>query len=35
MKGITKIEVGREKLFWIWTRGLVEWLRLWAWTRLP
>jgi multidrug resistance efflux pump len=35
MKGITKIEVGREKLLWIWTRGLVAWLRLWLWTRLP
>ena len=35
MEGVTKIEVGQEKLFWIWTRRLVDWLRLVAWQRLP
>ena len=35
MEGITKIEIGHEKLLWIWTRGLVEWLRLFIWSRLP
>jgi multidrug resistance efflux pump len=35
MEGITKIEIGREKLIWIWTRRLVEWFRLFVWTRLP
>ena len=35
MQGITKIEIGREKLLWIWTRRLVTWLRLFVWNRLP
>lgn len=35
MKGIAKIEIGRKKLIWIWTRPLVDWLRLFAWNRLP
>ncbi len=35
MEGISKIEIGREKLLWIWTRRLVDWLRLFVWNRLP
>jgi len=35
MEGVAKIEVGREKLIWIWSRRLVEWLRLFIWNRLP
>ncbi|GAG46433.1 unnamed protein product, partial [marine sediment metagenome] len=35
MQGISKIEIGREKLLWIWTRRLVGWLRLFVWNRLP
>ena len=35
MEGIAKIEIGRENLLWIWTRRLVDWLRLFAWNRLP
>ena len=35
MVGISKIEIGREKLLWIWTRRLVNWLRLFVWNRLP
>jgi multidrug resistance efflux pump len=35
MQGIAKIEIGREKLLWIWTRRLVHWLRLFVWNRLP
>lgn len=35
MEGISKIEIGREKLLWIWTRRSVEWLRLFVWKRLP
>jgi len=35
MQGISKIEIGRKKLLWIWTRPLVDWLRLFVWTRLP
>jgi RND family efflux transporter MFP subunit len=32
MAGIAKIEVGRRRFFWIWTHGLFDWLRLWAWS---
>ncbi len=35
MAGIAKIEIGQKKLIWIWTRRLVDWLRLFAWNRLP
>jgi multidrug resistance efflux pump len=35
MEGIAKIEIGREKLLWIWTRRLVDWLRLFVWNRMP
>ena len=35
MEGIAKIEIGQEKLIWIWTRRLVDWIRLMAWNRLP
>jgi RND family efflux transporter MFP subunit len=35
MEGVAKIEIGREKILWIWTRRLVNWLRLFAWNRLP
>ena len=35
MQGIAKIEVGQERLLWIWTRRMVDWLRLFIWNRLP
>jgi GAF domain-containing protein/biotin carboxyl carrier protein len=35
MEGICKIEIGQEKLLWIWTRRLVDWLRMFAWNRIP
>jgi RND family efflux transporter MFP subunit len=35
MEGISKIEIRREKLIWIWTRPLVDWLSLFAWNWLP
>jgi multidrug resistance efflux pump len=35
MEGISKIEIGRGKLLWIWTRRLVNWLRLFVWNRMP
>ncbi len=35
MEGLAKIEVGRRPLIWIWTHGLVDWLRLQLWTWLP
>jgi biotin carboxyl carrier protein len=35
MEGVGKIEVGWRRLLWIWTHSLTDWLRLWAWARLP
>ena len=35
MEGISKIEISQEKLIWIWTRPLMNWLRLFLWKRLP
>ena len=35
MEGVAKIEISREKLLWIWTRRLVDWLRLFIWSHLP
>lgn len=32
MEGVGKIEVGRAKLIWVWSRDLQNWLRLQAWT---
>ena len=33
-KGVAKIEVGRRSLLWIWTHGMIEWLRLWLWSKV-
>jgi multidrug resistance efflux pump len=35
MEGITKIEIGQEKLLWILTRRPINWLRIFAWNWLP
>ena len=35
MEGVAKIEISRERLLWIWTRRLVDWLRLFIWNCLP
>ena len=35
MEGVAKIETGQRSLVWIWTRPVVEWLRLAAWKYLP
>ena len=35
MEGVGKIVVDRRKLAWIWTRGLVDWLRISLWTWMP
>jgi len=35
MAGVAKIEVGRRRLLWIWTHGLVDWLRLTLWSWWP
>ena len=32
MEGVGKIEAGEAKLIWIWTRGFVDWLRMWLWS---
>ena len=35
MEGIVKIDAGEAKLIWIWTRRMIDWLRLQAWRWLP
>jgi hypothetical protein len=35
MEGVAKIETGQRSIVWIWTRAVVEWLRLIAWKYLP
>ena len=35
MEGIAKVDVDRRSNLWIWTRGLRDWLRLFAWKWLP
>lgn len=35
MEGVAKIELGRRRLLWIWTHGLLDWLRLRTWSWLP
>lgn len=35
MEGVGKIDAGRASLLWIWTRPLVDWLRLTTWKLLP
>jgi Barrel-sandwich domain of CusB or HlyD membrane-fusion/GAF domain len=35
MEGVAKIETGKRSLVWIWTRAVIEWLRLIAWKYLP
>ncbi len=35
MEGVGKISIGERRLIWIWTHGLVDWLRLAFWTWLP
>ena len=34
MEGVAKIEVGRRSLLWIWTHGMIDWLRLWLWSKV-
>jgi multidrug resistance efflux pump len=34
MKGVGKIDIGQRKLIWIWTRGLIDWLKLALWSYL-
>jgi len=35
MEGAGKIKVDERKLIWIWTRDIVNWMRLWVWRWLP
>jgi hypothetical protein len=35
MEGVGKVEVGRRRLFWIWTHSLFDWLRMWLWKEAP
>jgi RND family efflux transporter MFP subunit len=35
MEGISKITVGEQRLIWIWTHNLTDWLRLWIWKWWP
>ncbi len=35
MEGVAKVAIERRRLIWIWTHGLVDWLRLQAWSWLP
>ncbi len=35
MEGIGKIDVGERRLFWIWTRAFIHWIRLKMWAWLP
>ena len=35
MEGIGKTDVGERRLFWIWTHGFFDWLRLSLWNWLP
>lgn len=35
MEGVGKVVVGQRSLLWIWTHGLVDWLRLTLWTWMP
>lgn len=35
MQGVGKIGVGRRRFLWIWTHGLVDWLRLQLWSWRP
>jgi multidrug resistance efflux pump len=35
MEGVAKIEIDRRLLVWIWTRQVIDWVRLTLWTWLP
>jgi len=35
MQGLSKIDVEKRSLLWIWTRKFTEWLTVWLWTWLP
>ena len=35
MEGVGKVEIDRRPLVWIWTRQVIDWIRLQLWTWLP
>ena len=35
MEGVAKVDIGRRRLIWIWTHGLMDWLRIFAWKQAP
>ena len=35
MEGVSKIDAGQARLVWIWTRRLIDWIRLTFWTWMP
>ena len=35
MEGVAKVDAGRASLLWIWTRPLVDWVRLTWWKLMP
>ena len=35
MEGVGKVVIDERKLIWIWTRGLVDWMRISFWTWMP
>lgn len=35
MEGVGKVFIDRRKQVWIWTRRLVDWVRLWVWSWWP
>lgn len=35
MEGVGKIDIDRRRLVWIWTRQVIDWVRLQLWTWLP
>ena len=32
MRGVTKVDMGRRNLLWIWTHAVLDRIRLWAWS---
>lgn len=35
LEGVVKLDAGQQRLLWIWTRSLIDWVRMAAWRYLP
>jgi len=35
MEGVSKVEIGRRRLIWIWTHEVIDWVRLALWRWMP